>query len=93
MKTAMKAVVFYAAQPVSMDQVMAVFPRHKVCVNAFVERGECLAIGPFGDPIKEGSMAVFRDRASAEAFVAQDPFVLEGIVTPTIRDWKEDVLK
>lgn len=89
----MKAVVFYAAQPVGMDQVMAVFPRHKVVVEAFVARKECLAIGPFGDPMKDGSMAVFKDRVSAEAFVAQDPFVLEGIVTPMIKDWKEDVLK
>jgi hypothetical protein len=35
-------------------------------------------------------MGVFKSREAAEAFVSQDPFVLEGLVGEyTIRDWNE----
>ncbi|HEX2881110.1 MAG TPA: YciI family protein [Polyangiaceae bacterium] len=89
----MKSVVFYETQATGMDQVMAVFPRHAAYTEAFIARGELIAVGTFADPIKDGSMAVFRDRASAEAFIAGDPFVLEKLVKPTIKDWNEKLLK
>lgn len=89
----MKSVVFYETLAVSMDQVMAVFPRHKEHADAFIARGELIAVGTFADPIKDGSMAVFRDRAAAEAFVATDPFVTEKLVKPTIKDWNEKLLQ
>jgi uncharacterized protein YciI len=39
-------------------------------------------------------MGIFKDRAAAEAFVAQDPFVLEGLVTNyKIRDWSDELIK
>jgi hypothetical protein len=45
---------------------------------------------PFAD---RGNMAIFRTRASAEAFVAQDPFVLEGLVkSVVIREWHDTML-
>ena len=70
---------------------MAIYPRHKVYLDTFVARKEILAIGPFSDGT--GSMGIFKDRASAEAFVNQDPFVLEGLVGKhTIRDWNESLL-
>jgi uncharacterized protein len=87
----MKAVVLYESGSASMESIMAVYPRHKQLVDAFAERGEVIAIGPFGGG---GSMGVFRDRQSAEAFVAQDPFILEGLVGKiTIRDWNETLMK
>jgi len=47
-------------------------------------------VGTFGDPQAQGSMAIFRTRAAAEAFVAGDPFMLEGVVKAyEIRDWNE----
>jgi len=49
----------------SMDEIMAVYPRHKAVVDAFVERGDVIGIGPFGDG---GNMAIFRSKEAAEAF-------------------------
>ncbi len=88
----MKAVVIYEPGTASMDTIMAAFPRHKVIVDAFAARGEVLGIGAFAG--REGSMGIFKDRAAAEAFVAQDPFVLEGLVaTYKIRDWADEMIK
>jgi uncharacterized protein YciI len=89
----MKAVVIYEPGTASMDTIMATFPRHKVIVDAFTARGEVLGIGAFAGG-REGSMGIFKDRAAAEAFVAQDPFVLEGLVTKyKIRDWSDELIK
>jgi uncharacterized protein YciI len=86
----MKAVVIGESSGATMDQIMAVYPRHKVVVDAFVARGDVIGIGPFAD---RGNMAIFRTRAAAEAFVAQDPFVLEGVVTSVvIREWHDTML-
>ena len=89
----MKAVVIYEPGNVSMDTIMVVFPRHKVVVDAFAARGDVLGIGAFGGG-GQGSMGVFKDRAAAEAFVAQDPFVLEGLVSKyKIHDWSDEMIK
>jgi uncharacterized protein YciI len=38
-------------------------------------------------------MAIFRTREAAEAFVKQDPFILEGLVKSfVIRDWNDAML-
>ena len=85
----MKAVVIYEPGSASMEQIIAVYPRHKLLVDDFAARGEALAIGTFAGG-REGSMGVFKNREAAEAFVLQDPFVLEGLVGKyTIRDWNE----
>jgi uncharacterized protein YciI len=86
----MKAVVIGESSGATMDQIMAAYPRHKAVVDAFVARGEVIGIGSFAD---RGNMAIFRTRAAAEAFVAQDPFVLEGLVKSIIiRDWNDTML-
>ena len=86
----MKTVVIGESSGATMDQIMAVYPRHKVVVDAFVARGEVIGIGPFAD---RGNMAIFRTRAAAEAFVAQDPFVLEGLVkSVAIHEWHDTML-
>lgn len=73
-----------------MDQVMAVYPRHKAVVDKFIARGEVIGIGPFAD---RGNMAIFKTRAAAEQFVKEDPFILEGLVKSfTIRDWNDGLL-
>ena len=73
-----------------MEQIMAVFPRHKAVVNAFVARGDVIGIGPFADL---GNMAIFRTREAAEAFAKEDPFILEGLVkSVAIRDWSDAML-
>jgi uncharacterized protein YciI len=86
----MKAVVIGESSGRSMDEIMAVYPRHKAVVDAFVARGEVIGIGPFAD---RGNMAIFRTREAAEAFVKEDPFVLEGLVKSyVIREWHDAML-
>jgi uncharacterized protein YciI len=86
----MKAVVIGESSGATMDQIMAVYPRHKTVVDAFVAKGEVIGIGPFAD---RGNMAIFRTREAAEAFSRQDPFILEGLVKSfVIRDWNDTML-
>lgn len=86
----MKAVVIGESTGASMDAVMAVYPRHKAFVDEFIARGEVIGIGPFAD---RGNMAIFKTRAAAEAFVAGDPFALEGLVASyVIRDWNDAMI-
>ena len=88
----MKAVIFYEMAPgKTREDAMAIYPRHKAHLDPYIDRKDILAIGPFMDGT--GSMGVFKDRAAAEAFVKQDPFVLEGLVGKhSIRDWNETLL-
>jgi len=86
----MKYVVIGESGGASRDEIMAVYPRHKVVVDAFVERGEVVGIGPFGDG---GNMAIFRSQDAAEAFARQDPFIAEGLVSSfSIRPWLDEML-
>jgi uncharacterized protein YciI len=85
-----KAVLLYE----SADDVLVKAPihaaAHRARLQEFHDRGEILMVGTFGDPQTQGSMSVFPTRAAAEAFVAGDPFVLEGVVRSwEIRDWNE----
>ena len=68
----MKYVVIREPGGASFEEIMAVYPRHKPVVDAFVERGEVVGIGPFEDL---GNMAIFRSLEAAEAFTSQDPFI------------------
>ena len=87
----MKAVVIGESSGASMEQIMAVYPRHKAVVDQFKARGEVIGIGPFAD---RGNMAIFRTREAAEAFSRQDPFILEGLVKSfVIRDWNDTMLE
>ncbi|MCC2591021.1 YciI family protein [Chryseobacterium sp. MFBS3-17] len=87
----MKAVVFYENNPgIGMEEIMLVFPKHEEVERTFVAAGRVIGIGPFAIP-GEGAMGIFKDRESAEQFVQQDPFVLEGLVRYTIKDWHDDM--
>ena len=84
----MKYVMFYETGDIS--KAPANFPAHKVRLDEFHARGELLLVGTFEDPAKNGSMAVFSSREAAEAFVAGDPFVLNGVVASwRILEWNE----
>ena len=88
----MKAVVIGESSGATMEAVMAVYPRHKAVVDKFIERGEVIGIGPFGDSMR-GNMAIFKTRAAAEQFVKEDPFIQEGLVKSfVIREWNDDML-
>ena len=76
----------------SREEIMAIYPRHKALVDAFVARGDVVGIGPFTDP-GGGNMALFRSQAAAEAFAASDPFFLEGAVREyQIKVWDDTML-
>ena len=86
----MKHVVIGEGSGASREAIMAVYPRHKAVLDVFVDRGEVIGVGPFGDG---GNMAIFRSQEAAEAFVEQDPFILEGLVTSyVIRPWLDTML-
>ncbi len=86
----MKFVVIGEPSGATMDQIMAVYPRHKELVDQFIARGDVIGIGPFEN---RGNMAIFRTREAAEAFVSQDPFALEGLVKSySIREWHDALL-
>ena len=73
-----------------MDEIMAVYPRHKAVLDEFVARGEVIGVGPFEDL---GNMAIFRTAGAAEEFAARDPFILEGLVSSfRIRPWLDQML-
>jgi uncharacterized protein YciI len=87
----MKTVVIGIGSGASMDAIMAVYPRHKAVVETFVARGEVIGIGPFTD--NGGNLAIFRSREAAEAFVKQDPFILEGLIKSyDIREWGDQMI-
>ena len=87
-----KYVVLYESADDVATRAPAHFAAHREWFTGFHERGELLGIGIFGDPQSEGSMGVFASRAAAERFVADDPFVLNGVVKAWhIREW-DDVL-
>jgi uncharacterized protein YciI len=86
----MKYVVIGEPSGASFEEIMAVYPRHKLVVDAFVERGEVVGIGPFEDL---GNMAIFRSLEAAEAFTRQDPFIAEGLIASfTIRAWLDEMI-
>lgn len=86
----MKAVIIGEGAGKTMEEIMAVFPRHKVVLDKYVANGDVIGVGPFSD---KGNMAIFRSRAAAEAFVKEDPFVLEGLLKSfVIRDWNDSML-
>lgn len=86
----MKTVVIGEPSGVSMETIMQVYPRHKAVVDKYIAQDQVLGIGPFSD---RGNMAIFKTRAAAEAFVLEDPFILEGLVKSfSIRDWNDNLL-
>jgi uncharacterized protein YciI len=83
-------VVLYESADDVYETAPVHFPAHKARLDEFRARGELLLVGLFGDPLTEGSMAVFRTKEAAEDFVAGDPFVLHGVVKRwTLRVWNE----
>ena len=85
----MKYVVTYELADGAFELAMQHYPAHRARLDAFHERGVLLLVGTFADePV--GAMAVFTTREAAEAFVKDDPFVLNGVVARhTIRAWRE----
>jgi len=85
-----KYVVLYESADDVLTTAPLHFAAHKRRLEEFHARGEILMVGTFGDPVSQGSMGIFPTRETAEAFVAGDPFVLNGVVRRhEIREWNE----
>ena len=83
-------VLFYESGDAVAVNAPPHFPAHFERIKAFHARGELLLVGTFGDPQAQGSMGVFTSREAAESFVAEDPFLLNGVVASyEIREWNE----
>jgi uncharacterized protein len=87
----MKVVVIGEGSGATIETIMFVYPRHKSVADKFIERGDVIGIGPFSD--KGGNMAIFKTRAAAEQFVAEDPFILEGLIKSfVICEWNDNLI-
>ena len=85
----MKCVVFYETAADGLTKAAANFPAHKARIDEYARTGQLLMVGTWANPA-EGALAIFRTREAAEDFVADDPFVKNGVVaTVTLKDWKE----
>ena len=86
----MKVVVIGEGSGATMDTIMSVYPRHKIVVEKFIERGDIIGIGPFTGG---GNMAIFKTRDAAERFATEDPFILEGLIKSfAIREWNDNLI-
>lgn len=86
----MKYVVTYESAPDFMTKVPLYIEAHRALWRKYHEAGTLLMIGPFTDAPAGGAMGVFRTREAAGAFIAEDPFVLNGLVARhSIREWNE----
>jgi uncharacterized protein len=85
-----KYVVLYEPADDVLERAPEYMPAHSARIREFHERGDILMVGTFGDPRREGSMAIFPTREAADAFVAGDPFVVHGLVRRwELRQWNE----
>ena len=83
-------VVFYEPVADVLTHAATHFPAHSAWVDEFAARGDLLMVGTFEDPQRDGSLSVFSTREAADAFVAGDPFVANGVVARVeIRGWNE----
>ena len=85
-----KYVLLYESAENVAEKAPVHFPAHSERLQRFHRDGSLLMVGAFGDPQNEGSMAIFATREAAEEFVAEDPFLLNGVVRAwQIRAWDE----
>ena len=86
----MKYVLLYESADDVVSKAPRHFPAHKARLDEFHAAGTLLMVGPFADPQRDGSMAVFTTREAAEEFAAGDPFVVNGLVRDyRILEWNE----
>lgn len=85
----MKFVLLCETNPAQMAAAQTHFPAHRARLDAFHAAGTLMMVGPYENPM-DGAMGIFTTREAAEAFVAEDPFVIHGVVARfTIRGWQE----
>lgn len=84
-----KYVLLYETAAEARAKVPEHFPAHRALWEKYRAAGTLLMIGPFTNP-GEGAMGIFTTREAAEEFVANDPFVIHGLVaTWRLLEWNE----
>ena len=71
------------------DKVAAVRPAHREYMTGYIDAGQAVGAGPWGDG--RGGVYVLKvdDRADADKIIENDPLTREGIVVEqTVREWK-----
>ena len=76
---ATKFVLIYHPDPSAMEKAQQHFPAHVARLQAFHGRGVLLHVGPFADRTR-GATGIFTSREACEAFMKEDPFLLNGVV-------------
>ena len=84
----MHLVLEYALVDDYLERRAALRDEHLALARAAHERGDLLLAGALPDPYDRALLVWTAPREVVERFVAQDPYVREGLVTGwTIRDW------
>ena len=84
----MKYVIYYGPAN-DIGKARALFAEHRATWDKYRKDGTLLMIGPFSNP-DDGAMGVFTTREAAHAFIDEDPFVTEGVVSSwRISEWNE----
>src|SRR5207244_2353482 len=81
--------LFYDVAPDYLERRVPLRAEHLALVRAAHARGELVMAGALTDPA-DGAVLVFRGSspAAAEAFVAADPYVKNGLITHwRVRSW------
>ena len=81
--------LFYDTAPDYLDRRPAFRGGHLAHARAAVQRGELVLGGALADP-PDRALLLFQGESAgvAEAFAAQDPYVLNGLVTDwVVREW------
>ncbi len=77
----MTTVLTYTYVPDIVEKRGPFRPGHLALIDEWVADGRVLAAGATGDPPTGGLLVFAGDAASAEEFVAADPYVSGGLVT------------
>jgi uncharacterized protein YciI len=82
-------ILFYKAAENYIERRAPYREQHLAIANAAHERGELVMAGALSDPA-DGSILIFKGESPsvAEAFVHQDPYVENGLITEwEVRPW------
>ena len=83
----MKYLLFYDYVDNMLERRAPFREEHLVLARRYVENGLLQMAGAFAEPT-DGAVFVFTDRAAAEAFPTEDPYVKAGLVPSwKVRDW------
>ncbi len=81
--------MIYETAPDGLDKARIHFPAHRKRLDEFHARGVLLMAGPCMNPM-DTAYGVFTSREAAEAFIKDDPFIINGVVSKwSIREWNE----